>query len=43
VGIWTLVIIVVVIVLLVGVPFIGERRWRAAGLDINGGRDEKSF
>jgi len=31
-----LVIIVAVIGLLVGVLSIGERRWRAAGLDIDG-------
>ena len=36
VGLWTLVIIVAVIGLLVGVLSIGERRWRAAGLDIDG-------
>ncbi len=36
VGLWTLVIIVAVIALLVGVLFVGERRWRAAGLDIEG-------
>jgi len=36
VGLWTLVIIVAVIVLLVGILFIGEHGWRAAGLDIDG-------
>ena len=35
-GLWTLVIIIAVIALLVGVLFVGERRWRAAGLDIDG-------
>ena len=38
VGLWTLVIIIAVVVLLVGVLFVGERRWRAAGLDIDGRR-----
>ena len=38
VGLWTLVIIVAVIGLLVGILFIGERRWRGAGLDIDGRR-----
>src|SRR6185312_2542809 len=36
VGLWTLVIIVAVLILLGGVLFLGERRWRAAGLDIDG-------
>ena len=36
VGLWTLVIIVAVIALLVGILFIGEHGWRAAGLDIDG-------
>jgi TctA family transporter len=36
VGLWTLVIIVLVVALLVGVLFVGERRWRTAGLDIDG-------
>jgi uncharacterized membrane protein YhaH (DUF805 family) len=36
VALWTLLIIVSVIALLVGVLFVGERRWRAAGLDIDG-------
>src|SRR5437773_2991873 len=36
VALWTLLIIVAVIVLLVAVLMTGERRWRAAGLDIDG-------
>ena len=36
VGLWTLVIIVAVVVLLVCVLCVGERRWRAAGLDLDG-------
>ena len=36
VALWTLLIIVAVIALLVGVLFVGERRWRKAGLDIDG-------
>lgn len=36
VGLWTLVIIGTLIALLVGILFAGERRWRAAGLDIDG-------
>jgi neurotransmitter:Na+ symporter, NSS family len=36
VALWTLIIIAAVTVLLVAVLAIGERRWRAAGLDIDG-------
>jgi hypothetical protein len=36
VALWTLIIIAAVTVLLIAVLAIGERRWRAAGLDIDG-------
>ncbi len=36
VALGTLIIIILVVVLLVAVLFVGERRWRAAGLDIDG-------
>lgn len=36
VALWTLVIIVAVVVLLVAVLAVGERRWRKAGLDLDG-------
>jgi NSS family neurotransmitter:Na+ symporter len=40
VALWTLVIIVAVIVLLVVVLAMGERRWRGAGLDVDGRRSK---
>jgi uncharacterized membrane protein YhaH (DUF805 family) len=36
VALWTLVIIVAVVALLVAVLAVGERRWRKAGLDLDG-------
>jgi uncharacterized membrane protein YhaH (DUF805 family) len=33
---WTVVIIVATLLLLVAVLAVGERRWRAAGLDLDG-------
>jgi SNF family Na+-dependent transporter len=36
VAFWTLLIIIAVLVLLIGILIIGERRWRTAGLDLDG-------
>jgi uncharacterized membrane protein YhaH (DUF805 family) len=36
VELWTVVIIVATLLLLVAVLAVGERRWRAAGLDLDG-------
>ena len=40
VALWTVMIIAAVIALLVVLVAIGERRWRAAGMDLDGKRGE---
>jgi SNF family Na+-dependent transporter len=40
VALWTVMIILAVVVLLIAMVAIGERRWRAAGLDLDG-RDSR--
>ena len=38
IALWTVIIIAAVIVLLAGMVAIGERRWRAAGMDVDGNK-----